>query len=44
MTRRLLARLRRWLRRQPPAHYVEPPLTDAERDRRLAKLIREIER
>ena len=39
-----MSRILRWLRRQPPAHYVEPPLTDAERDARLARLLREIER
>ena len=40
----LLARIRRWLGRHIPPHYVEPPKTDAERDRRLAQMIREIER
>ena len=41
---RLLARIRRWLGRHIPPHYAEPPKTDAERDRKLAALIREIER
>ena len=40
---RLLRAILRWLRFLPPPHYTEPPLTDAERDRRLAKLIREID-
>ena len=33
-----------WARRRPPPHYTEPPLTDADRDARLAKLVKELER
>ena len=33
-----------WARRRPPPHYAERPLTDAERDARLAKLVKELER
>ena len=40
----LLRKLTQPFRRQPPPHYTEPPLTDAERDARLARLLREIER